>query len=376
MQDLTPPGERCRVLVIGGYGFFGRRLVERLSSHDGLHVIVAGRSAAQAAALVAELRPAAHCELGSVALDALSDDFPAALDRLCVRVVVHTSGPFQGQDFKVARACIAAGVHCIDLSDSREFVAGIGALDDAARAAGVCVLSGASSVPALSGAAADELTRGWRRVDAIDMGISPGNRTERGLATIRAVLSYCGRPIPHADGVALTGWLRLRLHRYPAPVGWRPLSPCDVPDLALMPPRHAGQPVVRFGAGLELVALHLGANAMALVGHLGLVRDWSVHAPWLKRWSDRLAAFGTDAGAMHVTARGLDAQGQRARRTWTLVATHGDGPWVPTLAAAALVRRFAAGRASASGARPCVGELALDDFARETSGRRIAWRIA
>jgi hypothetical protein len=376
MQDLNPLSETCRVLVIGGYGFFGRRLVERLSSQDGLHVIVAGRSATRAAALVDELRPAARCGLASVALDALSDGFPAALGRLRVRVAVHASGPFQGQDHRVARACIAAGVHYVDLADGREFVAGIAALDDAARAAGVCVLSGASSVPALSGAAADELTRGWQRVDAIDMGISPGNRTERGLSTIRAVLSYCGRPIPHADGVALTGWLRLRLHRYPAPVGWRPLSPCDVPDLALMPPRHAGRPVVRFGAGLELLALHLGANAMAVVGRLGLVRDWSVHAPWLKRWSDRLAAFGTDAGAMHVTARGLDMQGQPVRRTWTLVATHGDGPWVPTLAAAALVRRLAAGAATASGARPCVGELVLDDFARETSGRRIAWSIA
>jgi hypothetical protein len=365
-----------RVLVIGGYGFFGRRLVERLSLQDGLHVVVAGRSAARGTALVDELRPRARAVLDSVALDALSDEFAATLGRLRVRAVVHTSGPFQGQDYRVALACIAAGVHYVDLADGREFVAGIVAVEDAARVAGVCVLSGASSVPALSGAAADALTRGWQRVDTIDMGISPGNRTERGLSTIRAVLSYCGRPIPHADGVSLTGWLRLRLRRYPAPVGWRPLSPCDVPDLALMPARYPGRPVVRFGAGLELVALHLGANAMALAGWLGLVRDWAVHAPWLKRWSDRLAAFGTDAGAMHVTAQGLDAQGQPVRRIWTLVATHGDGPWVPTLAAAALVRKLAAGATPAGGARPCVGELTLDDFARETSGRCIVWRIA
>jgi hypothetical protein len=372
----SPPPETYCVLVIGGYGFFGRRLVERLSLQDGLHVIVCGRSAAQAEALVAELRPGARCSLEGVALDALSDAFPGALARLRVKAVVHTSGPFQGQDHRVAQACIAAGVHYVDLADGREFVAGTGALDDAARAAGVCVLSGASTVPALSAAAADALVAGWQRVDAIDMGISPGNRTERGLSTIRAVLSYCGRPIPHADGIARTGWLRLRLHRYPARIGWRPLSPCDVPDLALMPERYAGRPVVRFGAGLELLVLHLGANAMALVGRLGLVRDWSVHAARLKRWSDRLAGFGTDAGAMHVTARGLDAQGRPVRRTWTLVATDGDGPWVPTLAAAALVRKLAAGDVPASGARPCIGELSLADFARETSGRAIGWAIA
>ena len=367
--------ESFRVLVIGGYGFFGRRLVERLSLQAGLHVIVAGRSAQQAAELVTGLRASAAAALSSVALDAMSDEFPAWLDRLQVRAVVHTSGPFQGQDYRVALACTAAGVHYVDLADGRDFVAGITAVDVAATAAGVCVLSGASTVPALSGAAVDELTRGWQRVAAIDIGISPGNRTERGLSTVRAVLSYCGRPILHADGATLTGWLRTRARRYPAPVGWRLLSPCDVPDLALMPARYPGRPVVRFRAGLELAALHLATNAMALAGRLGIVRDWGRHAGWLKRCSDRFMAFGTDAGAMHVTARGLDAQGQAARRTWTLVATHGDGPWVPTLAAAALVRKLAAGETPAIGARPCIGALTLDDFVRETGGRHIAWRV-
>lgn len=367
--------EPFRVLVIGGYGFFGRRLVERLSLQAGLHVIVAGRSADPAAALVAGLQAASRATLEGVALDALSDDLSAALDRLRVRAVVHASGPFQGQDYRVALACAAAGVHYIDLADGRAFVAGIVAADVAATAASVCVLSGASSVPALSGAAADEMTRGWQRVDAIDIGISPGNRTERGLSTIQAGLSYCGRPIAHADGATLTGWLRLRLHRYAKPVGWRPLSPCDVPDLALLPARYPGRPVVRFGAGLELFALHLGMTAMALVARWGLVRDWGAHAPWLKRWSDRFSALGTDAGAMHVSVRGLDATGVRAQRTWTLLAVDGDGPWVPTLAAAALVRKLAAGTPPAAGARPCIGELTLDDFARETSGRHISWRI-
>jgi hypothetical protein len=374
-MSIPSSSEPCRVLVIGGYGFFGRRLVERLSLQPGLHVIVAGRSAAQAAALAASLRATSRATLDSVALDALSDELPGRLDRLRVRAVVHASGPFQGQDYRVASACAAAGVHYIDLADGREFVAGICAVDVAATAAGVCVLSGASSVPALSGAAVDEMTRGWQRVDGIDIGISPGNRTERGLSTIQAGLSYCGRPIAHESGRTLTGWLGLRLHRYAKPVGWRPLSPCDVPDLALLPARYPGRPVVRFGAGLELFALHLGMNAMALVARLGLVRDWRAHATWLKQWSDRFGMLGTDAGAMHVSVRGLDAAGARIRRTWTLLAVDGDGPWVPTLAAAALVRKIAAGAPPAIGARPCVGELTLDDFARESVGRQITWSV-
>jgi len=291
-----------------------------------------------------------------------------------VHAVVVASGPFQGQDYRVALACSAAGVHYVDLADGRAFVAGIAAVDVAATAAGVCAISGASSVPALSSAAVDELTRGWQRVDTIDMGISPGNRTERGLSTIQALLSYCGQPILREGSPPLTGWLRSRPHRYPAPVGWRLLSPCDVPDLTLLPAHYPGRPGVRFGAGLELAALHLGMNAMALLAKWGLVRDWSVHARWLKRGSDWFKAWGSDAGAMHVTVRGLDARGCGARQRWTLIATHGDGPYVPTLAAAALVRRLAAGAPPAPGARACIGLLTLDDFAREAVGLHITWR--
>jgi hypothetical protein len=70
----------------------------------------------------------------------------------------------------------------------------------------------------------------------------------------------------------------------------------------------------------------------------------------------------------------LDAQGAAARQRWTLIATHGDGPYVPTLAAAALVRKLAAGAPLAAGARACIGLLTLDDFAREAVGLHITWR--
>jgi uncharacterized protein YbjT (DUF2867 family) len=41
-----------RVPVIGGYGFFGRRLVERLARQHGLHIIAAARSACPGQRLV------------------------------------------------------------------------------------------------------------------------------------------------------------------------------------------------------------------------------------------------------------------------------------------------------------------------------------
>ena len=360
-----------RVLVVGGYGFFGSRLVSRLCLQAGLHITVAGRSLAAAQALVARLQAGAAARLDAIAVDAMGREFPQALRSRKIDAVVHTSGPFQGQDYRVAQACIDVGCHYIDLADGHAFVCGIDALHDDAVRRGVLVTSGASSVPALSSAVVDHLAAGMARVDAIDIGISPGNRTERGLSTVAAILSYCGQRLV-ADGPRpVYGWLGTYRHRYPEPVGERLLSACDVPDLSLLPPRYPGRPPVRFGAGLELRFLHRGMNLMAWMARRGLVRDWSSHAAWLKRAADWFVRWGSDAGAMHVRVEGRDAQGRPLRRGWVLVAGSGAGPYVPTLAASALVRRLAAGARRRVGAQPCTGLLSLDDFAAETEGLDI-----
>lgn len=360
-----------RVLVIGGYGFFGRRLLERLSLRPGMQVIAAGRSADQGQALAERLRQSALAEVSSATLDVSAPEFVSKLIALKPHIVVHASGPFQGQQYHVAKACISAGAHYVDLADGREFVSGISVLDSDATAAGLAVISGASSVPALSSAVADHLSQGMARVESIDIGISPGNRTERGLSTVQAILSYCGKPLPAMAGEPRFGWSGSRRHKYPSPVGSRLLSPCDVPDLVLLPTRYPGSPSVRFGAGLELPFLHLGMNAMASMARAGLVADWARHAALLKRVADWFKDAGSDAGAMHVAVTGDLTQGIKSTRTWHLLATDGDGPYVPTLAAAALVRKLQSGDTSFLGAKPCIGVLTLSDFARELEGLRI-----
>jgi hypothetical protein len=360
-----------RVLVVGGYGFFGSRLVERLSRRAGLHVVVAGRHAQSAEILVERFKPTSLASLQSATIDAMSSAFDRDIQNWEPDVLVHTSGPFQGQSYQVAEACIKQKVHYVDLADASGFVAGITKLDADARAANVLVTSGASSVPALSSAAVDYLSSDMSHVRSIDIGISPGNRTERGLSTIQGILSYCGKPILQTNGRSVTGWGRSYRHDYAEPVGSRLLSACDVPDLKLFPLRYAGKPAVRFGAGLELEFLHRGMNVMAAVSRFGLVKDWSVHAKFLKRASDIFKRWGSDAGAMHVCVTGHDSQGFEVTHTWELQATFGDGPFVPTLAAAALVQKLASGVLSTVGAKPCIGLLTLDELTQEASGLNI-----
>ena len=365
-----------QVVLIGGYGFFGQRLANRLARMQGLHLILAGRDRGKADAMVERLRhEGAAASLEAAAIDIDATDFMERLAALAPHAVVHTGGPFQGQDYRVAETCIAIGAHYVDLADGRRFVCDIIRLDARAREAGVLVVSGASSVPALSGAAVTRLTLDMNEVESIDIGINPGNKTERGLATVRAILGYCGAPIGVRRGgknAQVTGWLKPRRLSYPAPVGKRWLAECDVPDLELLPSRYGGIRDVGFSGGLELSFLHLGMSGLALLRRIGLVRDWARHADWLKPLSDLFLPLGTAGGAMHVIVRGrASTDAVTTERRWYLVAVDGDGPFVPTLAAAALIRALHTGRIGARGAMPCFELLELDDILAEASGLAI-----
>src|SRR4029077_4624698 len=140
------------VLVLGGYGFFGHRISAALASTASLKVLVGGRDLGRATAAARAMGLPVE---QAVALDAHDSHLAGVLRRLQVDVLIHTAGPFQGQDYSVARAAIEAGCHYIGLADGRQFVAGVSSLSTLASAAGVTVISGASSVPALSSAVID-----------------------------------------------------------------------------------------------------------------------------------------------------------------------------------------------------------------------------
>jgi saccharopine dehydrogenase-like NADP-dependent oxidoreductase len=370
---------RLAVVVAGGYGVFGRRLCTLLARNAALQVVIAGRDVRRGALLAAALRQrGARATLDAIALDARSTSLADTLARVGGEVVVNVAGPFQDQDYRVAEACLRTRCHYIDLADARDFVCGIGRLDDAATGAGVLVTTGASSVPALSTAVVDELARAYRRIDSVDIGISPGNRTERGEATVAGILRYCGEPLSlWRDGCWQTayGWAEQKRHRYPPPVGWRRLALCDVPDLTLLPARFPGVASVVFRAGLELSSLHLGLAVLSALHRRGLLPNLRRYAAPLSRLAGTLRAIGTDAGAMHVELAGEDRSGSRSRVRWTLVAERGDGPFVPTLVASALVAKLAAGTLAIRGALPCVGLVDLADVLREANGLAIRTQV-
>lgn len=347
------------VLVLGGYGGFGGRLSRRLAG-DGWRVLVAGRNLDAAQAFAAQLPNAQGLQADR------DGDLAPILKVLRPLLLIDAAGPFQGSDFRVAETCIACGVHYIDLADARDFVGGIADLDDRAKAAGVAVISGASSVPAMSGAVIAELARDMDDVCAVSMAISASNRATAGASVAAAILSYVGKPVRIWRGKRwrqATGWHAVKRARYEVngrPAISRLVALSDVPDHDIVPASIKGRPATVFRAGPEFSFQLLTLWLLSWPVKWGWVRSLSPLARWLRPLQRFSANLGTDRSAMSIALKGRSGGGFIGRR-WTLIAEDGHGPEIPTMAAQLLARAVAEGRAPA-GARSAAAELSLSDF--------------
>ncbi|MER8922631.1 saccharopine dehydrogenase NADP-binding domain-containing protein [Mesorhizobium sp. M0802] len=185
-----------RLLVVGGYGIFGGRIVQLLESEPRLILLVAGRSLAKAEAWC-KTRTGAAPPLVPTRFDR-NGDVAAQLTALNPDCVVDTSGPFQAygeERYRLIEACIAQDIHYLDLADGSDFVAGVSMHDEAARNAGLFVLSGVSSFPVLTAAVLRRLSAGMARVDTIRGGIAPSPYAGVGENVIRAIAGYAGQPV-------------------------------------------------------------------------------------------------------------------------------------------------------------------------------------
>lgn len=364
----------ARVLIIGGYGNFGSHIARSLVRDAGMQLIVAGRSLAKAEAFADSLDGSNRPEAEALDKD---EGLAAALERIRPDIVIHTSGPFQDQDYRVAQACIACGCHYVDLADGRQFVAGIASLDEQARRQNVLVVSGASSVPCLTAAVIDFFRPQFGRLDVIDYGISAAQQTNRGLATTAAVLSYVGKPIRTLLGGRMTtvhGWQNTHKVRYPE-IGTRLFGNCDIPDLALFPTHYPELRSIRFAAGHELKLLHLGTWALSWLVRIGLIGSLSPHAPRLLKLAQRFDGFGSGRSGFHMflSGKGLD-ETPKAIRLF-LVARSCHGLLIPCIPAILLARKLAGGAIERRGASPCLDMIGLEEYLAELRTLDIAVRV-
>ncbi|HZZ94195.1 MAG TPA: DUF4166 domain-containing protein [Usitatibacter sp.] len=371
-----------KVLVLGGYGTFGARLVRLLAAESRLTLVVAGRSSSRAARFVAQHAVPGGATLEPTMLDRRGD-LDGALERLEPAVLVDASGPFQdyGDDaYRVVEACLRHRVHYLDLADGADFVSGIARHDAQARKQGIFAISGVSTLPALSFAVVRHLSEDCSpRIEprSIVAGIAPSPYAGVGPNVVRAILGYAGKPVRRwdggreAEGTGLVDSMTFSIAP-PAgvPLGPRRFSLVDVPDYRLAPASCPQLQAIWIGAAPAPSALHRALSMLARLVQLRMLPSL-VPLARLAHWTCDHIRWGEARGGMFVRVAGRTAEGEDIERTWHLVAEGDDGPFIPSMGVAVLLQRLLAGQQLPRGARPCTSDLTLADYEAFFAARNI-----
>ncbi|MEJ0062365.1 MAG: saccharopine dehydrogenase NADP-binding domain-containing protein [Alphaproteobacteria bacterium] len=365
-----------RLFVLGASGQFGIRLCSRLADLP-MQLVLIGRNERKLDASRRDLlrsHPDAQIDIKSC--DIHSQAFRELLKTEKPDFLIHLAGPFQDQDYGIARACLDTGVSYIDMADGRDFVRDFASLDHAAKEKGITLITGASTVPGLSSAVIDHYLKDFLQMESVDYGISAGLKTGLGLATLKAVLSYCGRPYQVLRGgvtTAIYGLGRARHHDYPAPVGRRHMVDCDIPDHDLFPAHYPSLRYMDFGSCIDMPLLDQVLSLMSFCVRKGWIKDWDFLSGLIKPFMDVTKIFGSRHSGFFMELGGQDEDGKSKKLLFEIIARDGSGLEIPVIPVTLMVKRLLRGDKLRAGAYPALGLFSLDEFKEELKPYPISW---
>jgi hypothetical protein len=189
-----------RVIVLGGAGFFGGLIAQRLAG-AGLQPVIASRSR------------------GELRIDA---DNPEDLRKNLKQrdLVIDAAGPFQNRTLALIEAARTIGFDVIDLSDSPEYTSMIYEHEAPIRAAGIRVLTACSALSAVSAAVVQ--WSGIERPQKLSAYLVPASRYTANAGTIGSFLHSI-------EGAR-------RIFHFPEPLGNRTGITVKSVDAVTLPP--------------------------------------------------------------------------------------------------------------------------------------------
>lgn len=278
-------GAAERILILGGYGTFGRLLAMELLERTPHTVILAGRSLRKASAARSRFGKADRTR--AVAVD-LHDPDSIGPELVNVDVVVCAAGPFQGLSPQLVLQSVGAGAHWLDISDDPGWIASVVHHQEVQHLASerdLVVAPGMSSSPAISSALAELCRIELPSAMSVRTGLFIGNRNAKGAGAIASALASCRSPFEDVELISYG-------HRQ----GWRAPSADAVVFGAATgcATRFVVIPEWRTGTRLLRGAARLGIRGQRSARFLA----------WLARWS---SVFGESRGSVDVAV--YDASG-------------------------------------------------------------------
>ena len=332
-----------KILILGGYGSYGRYITRALAADADISCVVAGRRPPRSE----QLPPG----VGAVALDATN---AASLKAVLggTFAVVNVTGLFAGQDYSIAERCAEAGVHYVDMADRREFIQSFTRLNEKAERMGALLVGGAGASPTVSTLMVHTVAGEFDRISDIEVVRSAGNRNPGGAASLRGLLEQIGRPVRIKEGGLwrdYPSWSQSRRVRFPRPVGGRRVFICDAPELDILPRRFTADGA-SYRTGFELPVFNLGLSLMAALRRRDRLNEPERLVRGLMRLGSMLKGAGSDNEALGVVLRG-EKGGQALKHEVFLVTRESGGPVIPCSPVVALIRQWVRSGAPRAGAR-------------------------
>jgi short subunit dehydrogenase-like uncharacterized protein len=162
------------LLVYGAYGYTGE-LVARRALERGLRPILAGRDRRKLEPLARTL----GLEWRAFGLDGMRT---VQRNLVGARVVLHCAGPFVDTFRPVAEACLASGVHYLDITGELPVFQAISGMSPAAEKAGVMLLPGAGFDVVPTDCLAAHLVRRLPSASSLTLAFRGLSRLSRGTA--------------------------------------------------------------------------------------------------------------------------------------------------------------------------------------------------
>ena len=361
------------ILIIGGYGTFGYGIADLLSDEADLTITLAGRNLEKAKTACAQLSGAANFK----ALKLDRNGNLGAQIKTPPHIIIDASGPFQnygdGKRDNVINYALAHGCHYLDICDDLDFVNHIRSFDEPAKKKGITLLSGLSTYPVLTAAAARELGKDINGITDIRAGIAPSPKAVMGRNVIAAVAAYAGKKevgvLRDGDFSKVHGLTETQRETICVP-GDKPLpnilfSVVEGPDPQELPRHFKGLQNIWMSAGPRPEFLHRGLIALAWLVRLKLLPNIA----WLTGVFHKTQSFvtwGEHRGGMFVRA-----SNETQSRSWHMIAEGDDGPRIPAIPSAIMVRKWLRGDTVPTGARTAITDISLADFDSEFSNLKI-----
>ena len=354
-------------LIIGGYGTFGQNIAKLLAGEAGLICIIAGRNIAKAQMTCTELSSGG----GGAIFE------PLRLDRTqplapqienTPNIIIDATGPFQAFRGAAAKIVIEYALdhkcHYLDLSDDTEFIRIIETFNIAAIEAGIIALSGLSSYPALTAAVLDMLKKQVPKPIKLSTSIAPSPQARLGQNVLAAILSAAGRKLIYArkgGEVMQTYGLLGAARRVIAPPLEKPLkalifAQVDSPEAVLLDAPSLIE--IKNYAGPQPVWMMRLLIFFSYLARFKLFPPLRIFTKIFHRLHTILT-FGE-----HRSGYFVHIENETQQADFHLTADGDDGPLIPSMPAAIIVKNLLSGQPMSAGARSGAGAVTFQDYDR------------